>query len=36
MTARTVKQVKRGKSLMDKNVQIGPCFLNTTNLKKTQ
>lgn len=28
MTAGTVNQVKKGKSLTDKNVWGGPCFLN--------
>lgn len=33
MTAGTVKQVSKGKSLMDKNVWGGPCFLNIVNLE---
>lgn len=37
MTAGTVTQVQKGKSLMDKNVWGGsPCFLNIVNLEEMQ
>lgn len=37
MTFGTVKQVQKDKSLMDKNVWGGPCFLNNiVNLEEFQ